>query len=254
MRIISGQFKRKPLLGPPQGSTTRPMPDRIKLAVFNLLRGHSEDGAVIDLFAGTGAMGLEAASLGAPRVILVEKDRRVAAVIEKNIESVGAGDICEVIIGDALGPAALTRCPRPVHLVFMDPPYAMVREPDDWERVRTQAARLVAMLDDTGYLILRTPNPFFHVIDPDSGKLSAEEVPSSAVSPEPASKHVTLDLDDEDADEALDAFEAALSRTPTAARVDPDMSIDGAIGPETHGYGTTAVHLYMKKPTDRSAS
>jgi len=249
MRIISGQFKRKPLLGPPAGSTTRPMPDRIKLAIFNLLRGHSADGAVIDLFAGTGAMGLEAASLGSPRVILVEKDRRVAAVIEKNIASVGAEDLCEVIIGDALGPAALTRCPRPVHLVFMDPPYSMVRDPEGWERVRTQAARLVAMLDDTGFLVLRTPAPFFHVIDPASGKLSAEESPG-VTAPE-APVHITLDLEDEDADAVLDAFEAELADTPQAERVDPTMAIDGAIGPESHTYGTTAVHLYMKKPADQ---
>lgn len=248
MRIISGQFKRKPLLGPPAGSTTRPMPDRIKLAIFNLLRGHPEDGAVIDLFAGTGAMGLEAASLGSPRVVMVEKDRRVAAVTQKNIDSSGAGDICEVIVGDALGPAALTRCPRPVHLAFMDPPYALVRDPEGWERVRTQASRLVRMLDDTGYLVLRTPAPFFHVMDPGSGRVSAEQAPGPANEAPP--KHITLDLDDEDSDAALDAFEAELARTPSAQRIDPDLSIDGAIGPETHDYGTTAVHLYMKKPAD----
>lgn len=238
------------------------MPDRIKLSIFNLLRGHPEDGATIDLFAGTGAMGLEAASLGSPRVVFVEKDRRVAAVIEKNIASVGAGDQCEVIIGDALGPAALTRCPRPVHLVFMDPPYSMVRDPEGWERVRTQAARLVSMLDDTGYLVLRTPEPFFHVIDPTTGKLSAEEAPGAAAKAGPgkpgssksgSSKHITLDLEDEDADAVLEAFEAELAATPAAQRVEPTLSIDGAIGPETHPYGTTAVHLYMKQPAGEVA-
>ncbi len=247
MRIISGQFKRKQLQGPPPGSTTRPMPDRIKLAVFNLLRGHPEDGAVIDLFAGTGAMGLEAASLGSPRVVLVEKDRRVAAVTQKNIDAVGAADICEVIVGDALGPAALTRCPRPVHLAFMDPPYALVREPEGWERVRTQASRLVRLLDDTGYLVLRTPSPFFHVLDPGPGGAGTEGSPPGT---EPAPRHVTLDLDDDGTDTALDAFEAELARTPTVRRADPDLSIEGAIGPETHDYGTTAVHLYMKKQAE----
>ncbi|MEM9374160.1 MAG: RsmD family RNA methyltransferase, partial [Planctomycetota bacterium] len=221
-----------------------------KLSVFNLLRGHPEDGAVIDLFAGTGAMGLEAASLGAPRVVLVEKDRRVASVIEKNIASVGAEDICEVITGDALGPAALTRCPRPVHLVFMDPPYALVRDPSGWARVRTQAARLVSMLDGTGYLVLRTPAPFFHVLDPDSGRLGAEQVPAAYPGEPVQSRHITLDLEDHDADAAPDAFEAELAHTPASHRVDPDLSIDGAIGPETHDYGTTAVHLYMKAPGD----
>lgn len=239
MRIISGRFKRKPLAGPPPGSTTRPMPDRVKLSIFNLLRGHPEDGAVIDLFAGTGAMGLEAASLGASRVVFVEKDRRVAKVIEKNIESVGAGDLCDVIIGDALGPAALTRCPRPVHLVFMDPPYAMVRDPEGWERIRTQAARLVSMLDDTGYLVLRTPTPFYHV----------EEKRISTDGPE--EQTMSIDLEADGADDALDAFEtelAAAAGLTETEPIDPPMEIEGAIGPETHDYGTTAVHLYMKRP------
>lgn len=241
MRIISGQFRRKPLAGPPAGATTRPMPDRVKLAIFNLLRGHPEDGAVIDLFAGTGAMGLEAASLGSPRVVFVEKDRRVVKVLEKNIESVGAEDLCDVVVGDALGPAALTRCPRPVHLIFMDPPYELARDPDGWARIRTQAARLVSMLDDTGYLVLRTPMPFYHVT----------AKPGDAGEGQPDERSIEIDLDADDADDALDAFEAEFEAAAGLTEnkpVDPIMEIDNAVGPETHDYGTTAVHLYMKRP------
>lgn len=238
MRIISGKYRRKPLSGPPPGTTTRPMPDRVKLAIFNLLRGHPEDGAVLDVFAGTGAMGLEAASLGSPRVVFVEKDRRMAKVLEKNIASVGAEDDCEVVIGDALGSAALTRCPRPVHLIFMDPPYAMVRDHEGWDRVRLQASRLVQLLDDTGYLVLRTPFPFYQLA-PKAGDPDA-----------PPERTVTLNLEDDDADDALDAFEAELAAAAGLGEepIDPEMSIEGAIGPETHDYGTTAVHLYMKRP------
>lgn len=236
MRIISGKFKRRTLAGPPQGATTRPMPDLVKEAVFNLLRGHAEDGAVLDLFCGTGTMGLEALSRGSPRVVFVERDRKVVKVLEQNIAMLDAQDACEVVVGDALGPAALNRCPRPVHLVFVDPPYELVNEPDGWQRVLRQCARLVGLLDDTGYLVLRTPWPFLHAADAD------DEAPTHET--------VTIDLSSDDADAALDAFEAELeaeaARNRGAGRP-VDLTIDNAEGPETHAYGTTAVHLYMRR-------
>jgi len=238
MRIISGQFKRRPLAGPPHGATTRPMPDLVKEAVFNLLRGHCEDGPVLDLFCGTGTMGLEAVSRGSPRVVLVEKDRRVVEVLEKNIAYLGVADACEVVCGDALGPGALNRCPRPVHLIFVDPPYEMVSEPEGWARVTRQVARLAEMLDDTGYIVLRTPWPFVHTV----------AAPEAEDADAPAS--VTIDLDEEDADDALDAFEAELAEGAGKAKGVPvkvDLSIENTVGPETHEYGTTAVHLYMKQ-------
>lgn len=228
------------------------MPDLVKEAVFNLLRGHCEDGPVLDLFAGTGTMGLEASSRGSPRVVFVEKDRRVVKVLERNIADLDAHDGCEVVIGDALGPAALTRCPRPVHLVFMDPPYEMVRDPQGWVRVRTQARRLVGLLDDTGYLVLRTPSPFFHTIDaagspPASGRTDHD--PGHNTEHDGEEEVVEIDLSDPDGDDALDAFETGPAHGPGAEpiRVDVDLTIDGAVGPETHRYATTAVHLYMKR-------
>lgn len=237
MRIISGQFKRRPLAGPPHGATTRPMPDLVKEAVFNLLRGHCEDGPVMDLFCGTGTMGLEAVSRGSPRVVLVERDRRVVEVLEKNIAYLGVEDLCEVVCADALGPAALNRCPRPAHIIFVDPPYELVNEPEGWARVTRQVSRLAEMLDDTGYIVLRTPWPFVHTVE----------------APEPehgAPASVTIDLSDEDADDALDEFEAQLAAGASKARgitVGVDLGIENTIGPETHEYGTTAVHLYMKR-------
>jgi 16S rRNA G966 N2-methylase RsmD len=218
------------------------MPDLVKEAVFNLLRGHCEDGPVLDLFCGTGTMGLECVSRGSPRVVFVERDRRVVQVLEKNIETLGVQDECEVVAGDALGPAALTRCPRPAHLIFVDPPYDLVNEPDGWQRVVRQCSRLVELLDDTGYLVLRTPWPFLHAAEDDAHAPAAT---------------LTLDLSDEEADAALDAFEAELeaaaARAREAGELKPpgaprtvDLTIEGADGPETHEYGTTAVHLYVK--------
>ena len=107
MRIHSGTLKGRRVISPPDESTTRPIPDRVKSSVFQILRGHFEGEAVFDGFAGTGAIGLEAASLGASRVVMVERDKRVAMVCEKNVETLGIGDRCEVVRGDALGPIAL---------------------------------------------------------------------------------------------------------------------------------------------------
>lgn len=238
MRIISGKFKRRTLLGPPHGATTRPMPDLVKESIFNLLRGHCEDGPVLDLFSGTGTMGFEALSRGSPRVVFVERDRKVVKVLEQNIATLDAQDACEIVCNDALGPAALTRCPRPCHIIFMDPPYDLVKEPDGWQRVKRQAARLIDLLDDTGYLVLRTPWPFLHPIEPD-------------VNWDQPGETISIDLSQEGADEALDAFEAELEAAAAKHRgagAAVDLTIDTAIGPETHDYGTTAVHLYMKRP------
>src|SRR6185436_5598593 len=105
---------------------------------FALLRGHCEGASVFDAFSGTGAIGLEAVSRGASRCVLVEKDRDAAAMLKANIESLGAADRCELVIGDALGAGAMARCPRPVHLAFFDPPYPLIRDPIGWKRVRAQ--------------------------------------------------------------------------------------------------------------------
>jgi len=177
------------------------MPDMVREAIFNLLRGHTEGQAVLDAFAGTGTMGLEAASRGAARVVFVERDRRVTRLLDQNIADLGLEDRCEVVSGDALGPGAWSRCPKPVHLVFFDPPYALVRDEDGWVRTKRAFARLVGLLDPEGYGVLRTPCPFERV---DEG-----------------GHHTPVDL-----------------------------SIEGAIGPETHDYGSTAVHLYMRDPGD----
>ena len=204
MRIIGGQYKRRRLLPLPKGVVARPIPDQVREAVFNLLRGHFEHETVLDLFSGTGAFALEAVSRGAARAVCVEKDPRMARTLEQNAEALGCADRVEVASADALGAAALSRCPRGVHIVFADPPYAMVRDPDQWTRVRTQFERLLGLLDDTGYAILRTPWPFYHILEEDGSE---------------------------------------------GSRRDVDLAMAGGVGPETHAYGSTAVHLYMKHDT-----
>lgn len=160
MRIIAGEFKSRRVESPPEGSTTRPIPDRVRESLFAILRGHYEGARVFDAFAGTGVIGLEAVSRGAVECVFVEKDRRVAEILRRNVESMGAADRCEIIEGDALGAGALARAPNPVDLVFLDPPYALVEDAVGWRRVRDALTRLIAQLSPEGFAVLRTPWPF----------------------------------------------------------------------------------------------
>jgi len=257
MRIIAGEFRSRRLIAPRDDSTTRPIPDRVKVSLFGLLRGHCEGANVFDGFAGTGALGLEAVSRGAARCVMVERDRDAAEMLRQNIENLGAADRCELVIGDALGPGALARAPRPLTLAFLDPPYALVRDPVGWMRVKAQLERLIAMLTDDGFAVVRTPWPF---------RLRSAETP--APPPQAAKRKKksrergdrwSLDREEwerwsgrgrEQAD--AEREEAEEREVETKAGVEPpgipaDLSVPGAIGPETHVYHATAVHLYQKK-------
>ena len=159
MRIIAGEFRRRVLRSPPAGSTTRPMPDRVKESLFGLLGEAVVDAVFVDVFAGTGSVGLEALSRGASRCVFIERDRRVVAVLEENIEMLGCGDRAMVLCADALSSVVVGRLPGVVDLVFLDPPYALVGEVEGWDRVCAQAGRLVGRLGAGGFLMLRTPWP-----------------------------------------------------------------------------------------------
>ncbi len=119
MRIIAGRWRGRPLIAP-QGQDTRPTADRVREALFSMLAsrlGSFEGLQVADLFAGSGALGLEALSRGAAHCVFVENDRRAVDAIRANLASLGASG--EVLARGAEH-AAL---PRPVDLAFLDPPY-----------------------------------------------------------------------------------------------------------------------------------
>lgn len=120
-RIVAGRAKGRRLAVPPEG--TRPTSDRAREAMFNTLAAtiHLEGARVLDLYAGTGAVGLEALSRGAAQVVLVEKDRRAVEVLRRNVETVGlpgaeivAGAVRTFIRGEPV---------QRFDLVFADPPY-----------------------------------------------------------------------------------------------------------------------------------
>ncbi len=125
MRIIAGKFRGKTLLSPDDNSI-RPTSDRVRESVFNILAsrlGPNFDGLrVLDLFAGTGALGLEALSRGASHVVFVDMGTEARGLIRDNIEAFGAGGTAKLLRRDAtaLGvPGTMGQ----FNLVFLDPPY-----------------------------------------------------------------------------------------------------------------------------------
>ena len=121
MRIIAGQWRGRPLAAP-KGDTTRPTADRTREALFSMLAsrvGSFEDLAVADLFAGSGALGLEALSRGAGRCLFVEQDKPELDALRANIAKLGAtnADVRATSVL-SLGPATAA-----LDLVMMDPPY-----------------------------------------------------------------------------------------------------------------------------------
>jgi 16S rRNA (guanine966-N2)-methyltransferase len=121
MRIIAGAWRGRPIEAP-AGDITRPTSDRAREALFSMLAsrlGSFEGLRVADLFAGTGALGLEALSRGAAACVFVETDRKAIEALRRNVAKLGAGDRAEV-----RAQSALHGLPGPFDLVLMDPPYA----------------------------------------------------------------------------------------------------------------------------------
>lgn len=120
MRIIAGVWRGRPLLAPP-GQATRPTSDRAREALFGMLQsrlGSFEGLAVADLFAGTGALGLEALSRGAAHCTFAETDRAALDALKRNVAALGAQDRVDIRPQDATRLAG-----GPYHLAFLDPPY-----------------------------------------------------------------------------------------------------------------------------------
>lgn len=128
MRIVGGIHRGRTLFSP-QGRDTRPTSDRARQAIFNILHhggwhgGILEEAAVLDAFAGTGALGLEALSQGARHAAFIERDPATAALCQKNIDALGKTERARVFTFDAAAPIARPLYIEPRTLVFLDPPY-----------------------------------------------------------------------------------------------------------------------------------
>lgn len=121
MRVIAGTYGGRRLVAP-KGDVARPTQDRVREAWFSILGAEVEGARVLDLFAGSGALGLEALSRGARSAVFVEKARASLVALEKNIAELGVGDVATVVKGDALKYAEAI-LPLGYDLVFADPPY-----------------------------------------------------------------------------------------------------------------------------------
>jgi len=144
VRIIAGSRKGH-TISAPKGHETRPTSDRVREAVFDIVTPWVEDAEVLDLFAGSGAMGLEALSRGAKRAVFVEAEPEACRAIERNLDKLRLRG--EVRCADVLTAIANER--RRYDLVFVDPPYG--------ERDEDSLARyLPGVLADDGLLVFET--------------------------------------------------------------------------------------------------
>lgn len=132
MRVIAGKFKSR-RLRTLRGMALRPTSDRLRETLFDILGDSVQDSVFVDLFAGTGAIGIEAVSRGASQVIFVEKHAPAVKLIRENLKSLGIAGEVEILPIDALH--ALDKLASQhvrTHFVFLDPPYAQAQE---YERV-----------------------------------------------------------------------------------------------------------------------
>lgn len=130
MRVIAGRARRIQLTSP-QGLQTRPTTDRIKETLFNIIQEYLADARFLDLFSGSGAIGIEAVSRGAKEAVLVENNKAALDAIAENIEKTNFEDECKVMSMDCMGAMKVlsARC-EPFDVIFMDPPYDQNYEKD----------------------------------------------------------------------------------------------------------------------------
>ena len=120
MRVITGTARGR-RLKELAGMETRPTTDRVKEGLFNLIQFDIEGRAVLDLFAGTGQLGIEALSRGAASAVFVDQRKESARLVEENLKLTGLAGQGRVVCGDAM--AFLASCREKFGLIFLDPPY-----------------------------------------------------------------------------------------------------------------------------------
>lgn len=120
MRVISGQAGGRRLKAP-KGFATRPTSDRVKEAIFNVLSSRITGSNVLDVFAGTGSLGIEALSRGADHAVFIEKSREARLIVESNLDATGFRERAQVFSGDFA--LVLPRLEEKFDLIFLDPPY-----------------------------------------------------------------------------------------------------------------------------------
>ena len=144
MRVIAGIYRSRPLQAPP-GLTTRPTGDRLRERLFSILSSRIAGARVADLFAGTGAIGIEAISRGAVYVLFCEKAPEPLNIIQLNLKSLGIRD--GFFISGSSVIAALRKATQPFDIVFLDPPYEQAADYGETLRMLAQNAETLLAPD-----------------------------------------------------------------------------------------------------------
>lgn len=184
MRILGGSARGMALV-PVKGMATRPALARVRNSLFNILAPRLEGAVVLDLFAGTGSLGLECLSRGAARAVFVDTDRWCAEAIRKSLDKMRFADRGEVRVGDVFrepwravpdrtdAPRSTLPAPRPFDLVFVDPPYAFYTVPPHADRMAAMTEAILARdLSPEGRVILEHRKREGLIREPAGGRLA----------------------------------------------------------------------------------
>ncbi len=148
MRVIAGSARRS-ILRTIEGEATRPTTDRIKETLFNIIQNDVEGSSFLDLFAGSGAIGIEALSRGAASCVFVDRESACVEVIKENLENTSLSELATVYRGDACGITERLDCS--FDIIFMDPPYNSYA----WKNVLAAIAkRRDVLLKEDAYIII----------------------------------------------------------------------------------------------------
>lgn len=168
MRVIAGQARNIPLCTVP-GMDTRPTTDRIKETLFNICQPYLADCRFLDLFAGSGAIGIEALSRGADHAVFVEQNPKAAACIRKNLQAAKLEGKASLLVTDVESGLGKLRDQEPFDFIFMDPPYGkglerkaiaflshsgLVKE-DTWIILETRIGEPLEYAEEYGFSVLR---------------------------------------------------------------------------------------------------
>lgn len=150
MRVISGTAKGT-ILYALEGNNTRPTLDRVKEALFNMIQIDIQDADVLDLFSGSGALGIEAMSRGAKRVVLCDKSKEAIKVIERNLEKTHLKEKAFVIKNDYIDALNFLKEKFQFDFIFLDPPYA-----GDMIKKSLEEIIKLELLKEDGIVIIET--------------------------------------------------------------------------------------------------
>ncbi|MTK11149.1 MAG: 16S rRNA (guanine(966)-N(2))-methyltransferase RsmD [Clostridiaceae bacterium] len=151
MRIIAGLAKGRKILSPVGMDTTRPTLDRIKQSIFNIIQNRVYGATVVDVFSGTGSLGLEAASRGAKECYLVDRDKVTFSFLAKNVENLNFGEICKCLNMDSYKALEeLSKRKITFDIIFLDPPYLKNLIPPAVEIIEKEG-----LLDKEGLIVTK---------------------------------------------------------------------------------------------------